>query len=115
VAQTAGMDPLQFGLRNYAEVEPISGEPFSSKALRERYAQGAAHFAWQGRPLVPRQMRDESGSLVGWGLGTATIPAIMFRGKARAVLRCDRTGLIKLGAQDMGQGAWRALGQIAAG
>jgi xanthine dehydrogenase YagR molybdenum-binding subunit len=108
------MDLLEFRLRNYAEVEPISGKPFSSKALRECYAQSAAHFGWQGRPLASRQMRDESGSLVDWGLGTATFPAIMFRGQARAVLRCDGTGLIKLGAQEMGRAAWTALAQIAA-
>jgi xanthine dehydrogenase YagR molybdenum-binding subunit len=104
VAQAVGMDLLEFRLRNYAEVEPISGKPFSSKALRECYAQGAAHFGWQGRPLASRQMRDESGSLVGWGLGTATFPAIMFRGQARAVLRCDGTGLIELGASGHGPG-----------
>ena len=40
-AQACGMDPLAFRLKNYAEVEPISGKPFSSKALRECYAQGA--------------------------------------------------------------------------
>ena len=42
----------QFRLRNYAEVEPISGKPFSSKALRECYAQGAERFGWAGRPLA---------------------------------------------------------------
>ena len=114
MAQAIGIDPLEFRLRNYAEVEPISGKPFSSKALRECYAQGAASFRWQGRPLAPRQMRDENGLLVGWGLGTATFPAIMFQGQARAVLRRDGTGLVELGAQDMGQGAWTALAQIAA-
>ena len=114
MAQAIGMDPLEFRLRNYAEVEPISGKPFSSKALRECYAQGAASFRWQERPLAPRQMRDENGLLVGWGVGTATFPAIMFQGQARAVLRRDGTGLVELGAQDMGQGAWTALAQIAA-
>ena len=114
IAQAAGIDPLEFRLRNYAEVEPISGKPFSSKALRECYAQGAASFGWAGRPLAPRQMRDENGLLVGWGLGTATFPAIMFQGEARAVLRRDGTGRVELGAQDMGQGAWTALAQIAA-
>jgi xanthine dehydrogenase YagR molybdenum-binding subunit len=113
-AHAARMDPLEFRLKNYAEVEPISGKPFSSKALRECYAQGAARFGWQGRPLAPRQMRDQNGLLVGWGLGTATFPAIMFQGQARAVLRRDGTGLVELGAQDMGQGAWTALAQIAA-
>jgi xanthine dehydrogenase YagR molybdenum-binding subunit len=114
MAQAAGIDPLEFRLRNYAEVEPISGKPFSSKALRECYAQGGARFGWAGRPLAPRQMRDENGLLVGWGLGTAVFPAIMFQGQARAVLRRDGTGLVELGAQDMGQGAWTALAQIAA-
>ena len=37
MAQACGMDPLAFRLKNYAEVEPISGKPFSSKALRECY------------------------------------------------------------------------------
>jgi len=114
MAHAAGIDPLEFRLRNYAEVEPISGKPFSSKALRECYAQGAASFGWEGRPLPPRQMRDEIGLLVGWGLGTAVFPAIMFQGQARAVLPRDGTGLVELGAQDMGQGAWTALAQIAA-
>ena len=114
MAHRVGIDPLEFRLRNYAEVEPISGKPFSSKALRECYAQGAARFGWEGRPLAPRQMRDENGLLVGWGLGTATFPAIMFQGQARAVVRRDGTGLVELGSQDMGQGAWTALAQIAA-
>jgi CO/xanthine dehydrogenase Mo-binding subunit len=82
--------------------------------LRECYAQGAARFGWAGRPLAPRLMRDENGLLVGWGLGTAVFPAIMFQGQARAVVRRDGTGLVELGAQDMGQGAWTALAQIAA-
>jgi len=114
MAQAVGIDPLEFRLRNYAEVEPVSGKPFSSKALRECYAQGAARFGWEKRPLAPRRMRDENGLLVGWGVGTATFPAIMFQGQARAVLRRDGTGLVELGAQDIGQGAWTALAQIAA-
>ena len=50
-AWACGMDPLAFRLKNYAEVEPISGKPFSSKALRECYAQGAERFGWARRPL----------------------------------------------------------------
>ena len=113
-AFACGMDPLAFRLKNYAEVEPISGKPFSSKALRECYAQGARHFGWQQRSLAPRQMRDDAGFLVGWGVGTATFPAIMFQGHAHAVIRRDGTGIVETGAHDMGQGAWTALAQIAA-
>ena len=113
-AQAAGMDPLAFRLKNYAEVEPISGKPFSSKALRECYLQGAERFGWDMRPLEPRMMRDEAGRLRGWGVGTATFPALMFQAKARATIRRDGSGLMETGAHDMGQGAWTALAQIAA-
>ena len=114
MAHACGIDPLAFRLANYAEVEPISGKPFSSKALRQCYAQGAERFGWQRRPLAPRQMRDPDGLLVGWGVGTATFPALMFEGHAKAVLRRDGSGVMEIGAHDMGQGAWTALAQIAA-
>ncbi len=114
MAEACAMDPLAFRLKNYAELEPISGKPFSSKALRACYAEGAERFGWATRPLAPRQMQDESGLLVGWGMGTATFPALMFQGNARAVIRSDGTGIVEIGAHDMGQGAWTALAQIAA-
>lgn len=114
MAEACGMDPLAFRLANYAEVEPITGKPFSSKKLRECYAEGAARFGWHTRPRAPRQMRDEVGLLVGWGMGTATFPALMFQAKARAALRQDGSGVMDIGAHDMGQGAWTALAQIAA-
>jgi xanthine dehydrogenase YagR molybdenum-binding subunit len=114
MAQACGMDPLAFRLKNYAEVEPISGKPFSSKALRECYRQGAERFGWERRPLAPRQMHDGDGLLVGWGMGTATFPAFMFAAQAKAVLRRDGGGIMEIGAHDMGQGAWTVLAQIAA-
>ncbi len=114
MALACGMDPLAFRLNNYAEVEPISGKPFSSKALRECYAQGAARFGWASRPQAPRQMRDDDGMLIGWGMGTAAFPALMFQAQARAVLRQNGSGVVEIGAHDMGQGAWTALAQIAA-
>jgi xanthine dehydrogenase YagR molybdenum-binding subunit len=113
-AWACGIDPLDFRLKNYAEVEPISGKPFSSKALRQCYAQGAEYFGWSKRPLPPRASRDEAGLLVGWGMGTATFPALMFQAEARALVRSDGSGLMETGAHDMGQGAWTALAQIAA-
>jgi xanthine dehydrogenase YagR molybdenum-binding subunit len=113
-AFAAGMDPLAFRLKNYADVEPISGKPFSSKALRECYTQGAARFGWSKRTLAPRQTRDDAGLLVGWGVGTATFPALMFQAEARAAIRGDGSGVMEIGAHDMGQGAWTALAQIAA-
>ncbi|WP_375688388.1 xanthine dehydrogenase family protein molybdopterin-binding subunit [Pseudooceanicola sp. LIPI14-2-Ac024] len=114
MAEKIGMDPLEFRLRNYAETEPGTGRPYSSKALRDCYEQGAARFGWARRPLKPRQMLDDDGMLVGWGMGTALFAAPMFAAEGRATLRPDGTGLIETAAADMGQGAWTALAQIGA-
>ena len=97
---------------------PKSSRSPASRSPRKRcaqcYAQGAERFGWATRPLKPRQMRDEAGLLVGWGMGTATFPALMFAAEARATLRGDGSGVMEIGAHDMGQGAWTALAQIAA-
>jgi xanthine dehydrogenase YagR molybdenum-binding subunit len=113
-AEALGQDPLEFRLANYAETEPGTGRPHSSKALRECYSEGAQRFGWAGRPLKPRQMRDENGLLVGWGLGSALFPCPHFPAEARATLRADGTALVETAGVDMGQGAWTALAQIAA-
>ncbi|SFA98430.1 xanthine dehydrogenase YagR molybdenum-binding subunit [Poseidonocella pacifica] len=114
LAEKAGLDPLEFRLRNYAEVEPGTDKPYSSKALRECYMCGAERFGWAKRPQSPRQMTNSNGHLVGWGMGTALFPAPMFEANARATIRADGTALVETGAVDMGQGAWTSLAQIAA-
>jgi xanthine dehydrogenase YagR molybdenum-binding subunit len=113
-AEACGMDPLAFRLANYAETEPGTGRPFSSKSLRACYAQGAERFGWSSRPLAPRRMRDENGFLVGWGMGTAVFHCPHFPAEARATLRRDGSALVETAGADMGQGAWTALAQIAA-
>lgn len=113
-AEACGMDPLDFRLLNYAREEPGTGRPFSSKALDQCYERGASAFGWSKRPLAPRQMRDENGFLVGWGMGTAVFPCPMFPAQARTTVRADGNVLVETGGVDMGQGAWTALAQIAA-
>lgn len=113
-AEALGLDPLELRLRNYAETDPASGRPFSSKALRECYARGAEAIGWADRPRAPRQRRDARGHLVGLGMGTALFPVPHFMAEARAVIRRDGTATVATSAADMGQGAWTALAQIAA-
>ncbi|MCA0939728.1 xanthine dehydrogenase family protein molybdopterin-binding subunit [Salipiger pacificus] len=112
-ARSAGLDPLKFRLKNYAESDPSTGQPFSSKGLRECYAEAAKLFGWAGRPAEPRSLR-EGRLLKGWGMGTAQFPCPMFQAAAHATLRADGTAVIETSAADMGQGAWTALAQIAA-
>jgi len=44
LAYALKIDPLELRLINYAEVDPESGKPFSSKELRECYRLGAEKF-----------------------------------------------------------------------
>ena len=83
-AEACGMDPLEFRLANYAETEPGTGRPFSSKALRECYAEGAKRFGWSGRPLAaaPDARRERLSRRLGHGHGGLPLPA--FPGRRRA-------------------------------
>jgi xanthine dehydrogenase YagR molybdenum-binding subunit len=46
LAYALAMDPVEPRLRNYAEADPESGRPWSSKHLRECYRGAAARFGW---------------------------------------------------------------------
>lgn len=65
MAEKAGLDPLAFRLKNYAEVEPISGKPFLSKALRQCFAKGADALAL---PFDRVELRSGSSDLPDAGL-----------------------------------------------
>jgi len=54
LAVKLNMDPVELRLKNYAEKDPIRHKPFSSKHLRECYAQGAERFGWARRNPQPR-------------------------------------------------------------
>src|SRR5882757_746024 len=107
------LDPLALRLRNYAERDEGENKPWSSKSLRECYAQGAARFGWAKRSAEPRSMRDGHW-LVGYGMASATYPAHQSGSAARAKLRKDGSILVQAGSQDIGTGTYTIMAQIAA-
>jgi len=113
LAHAAGIDPLELRLKNYAETDPTEGKPFSSKSLRECYAEGARRFGWQKRPEKPRsQTRD--GLLLGMGMATATYPANFQPANAVARLLPDGSAQVESGTIDMGTGTYTVMAQVAA-
>ena len=52
------MDPLDLRLRNYAEIDPHTGKPWSSKKLREAYEDAARRFGWRERHTRPKRDGD---------------------------------------------------------
>jgi xanthine dehydrogenase YagR molybdenum-binding subunit len=107
------MDPMQLRLVNYAEVDPDSGKPFSSKALRECYRLGAEKFGWEKRNPEPRSMRDGR-LLVGWGMATGVWGAWQNPAAVTITLRADGTARVQTAATDIGPGTYTVVTMIAA-
>ncbi|MBB4636991.1 xanthine dehydrogenase family protein molybdopterin-binding subunit [Longimicrobium terrae] len=107
------MDPLALRLANYAETDPESGKPFSSKALRECYRLGAEKFGWKDRNPEPRSMRDGR-LLVGWGMATGVWGAMQMPATARITFRADGTAHVASGTSDIGPGTYTVMTMIAA-
>ncbi|WP_311136698.1 xanthine dehydrogenase family protein molybdopterin-binding subunit [Hymenobacter cellulosilyticus] len=113
MAYEAGLDPLEFRLRNYAERDQNLKRPFSSKKLRECYHEGAAKFGWDKRNPEPRSMRDGD-LLVGWGMATGVWDASMQKCAAKVTLNADGHLTVLSGANDIGTGTYTIITQIAA-
>jgi xanthine dehydrogenase YagR molybdenum-binding subunit len=113
LSYAVGIDPLELRLRNYADVDPDSGRPFSSKSLRDCYRQGAARFGWARRKPDVRAMRDGH-HLIGWGMATATYPAGQSGASAMVRVQADGTAIVQTGSQDIGTGTYTIMAQIAA-
>lgn len=107
------IDPLELRLRNYAETDPETGKPFSSKALRECYAEAAKKFGWSGRNPEPRSMR-QGRYLVGWGMATGTWGAMQQTASLRLRYRADDTVLLQAATTDIGPGTYTVISMIAA-
>jgi xanthine dehydrogenase YagR molybdenum-binding subunit len=113
LAYALEMDPLALRLKNYAEKDPESGRPWSSKGLRECYASAAQRFGWSKRNPQPRAMRDGRW-LVGWGMATATYPARRAPAGAVARMMPDGRAYVRAGTQEIGCGTYTSMTQIAA-
>lgn len=113
LAVALDMDPIELRLRNYAEKDPSTGKPWSSKMLKECYRRGAERFHWARRTKKPRSMKDGR-MLVGMGMATATYPAHRQPAAAAAWLFADGTALVRAGTQDIGTGTFTVMTQIAA-
>jgi xanthine dehydrogenase YagR molybdenum-binding subunit len=113
LAHATGLDPLDLRLRNYAERDAARDLPFSTKALRECYAQGAERFGWSRRAPRPRARR-EGDEWVGWGMATGTWDAMQMFARARATLRANGELVVESAASDIGTGTYTVMAQIAA-
>jgi xanthine dehydrogenase YagR molybdenum-binding subunit len=107
------VDPLELRLRCYSERDQNNDRPFSSKALRECYRQGAEAFGWDRRNPEPRSMRD-AGDLVGWGMATGVWDAFQWSITVRVVLSANGHAEVACATSDIGTGTYTIMAQVAA-
>ncbi|HWF84506.1 MAG TPA: molybdopterin cofactor-binding domain-containing protein [Vicinamibacterales bacterium] len=113
LAYACGVDPVQVRLLNDTDVDPYSGRPFSSRAMRKCLMEGAARFGWEKRRPEPRSMRDGR-FLIGQGVACAIYTHWRWPAKARVTLSRDGTALVEAGTQEIGTGTYTVMQQVAA-
>jgi xanthine dehydrogenase YagR molybdenum-binding subunit len=111
LAVELGMDPLDLRLKNFAEVDPFEGKPWSSNKLREAYAEAAEVFGWRRRREMPPQ---DGVWTLGRGMSMASTFCARFPGQAG--VRIDAAGhvYVEASANDIGTGNQTVFRLVAA-
>ena len=107
------LDPIELRLRNYAEVEPNSGLPWSSKALRECYLVGAERFGWAKRTPEVGSIRDGHW-LVGYGMAGVKYEWYTAPCQVSVSISRDGTAHVRSAGTDIGTGTYTVATQLAA-
>ncbi|HEX3469323.1 MAG TPA: xanthine dehydrogenase family protein molybdopterin-binding subunit [Candidatus Elarobacter sp.] len=113
LAYACNLDPLDVLRRNHSTVDGGTGLEFSSKHLLACYERGAEAFGWSDRSRAPRSMRDGD-ELVGWGVATATYPAMRMPAEARVTIGPGGTIEAASATHDLGTGMYTILAQLVA-
>ena len=108
-----GIDPVELRLRNHADAHPVSGLPWSSKALRECYRLGAQRFGWARRNPEVRSMR-EGHWRIGYGMAGVTFGWYEAPCQARITIGRDGTAQVRSAATDIGTGTYTIATQLSA-
>jgi xanthine dehydrogenase YagR molybdenum-binding subunit len=113
LAEKCGLDPLEFRLRNYSEIDQRQNKPYSVKGLRDCYERGAEKFGWRDR--AARRALSKGAKKRGFGLATqvwggAGGPP----GYATVNLYSDGTATVFSGGQDIGSATRTSMLQVAA-
>ncbi|NIL91328.1 putative xanthine dehydrogenase YagR molybdenum-binding subunit [Rhodococcus fascians] len=113
LATATGIDPIELRIRNEPDVDPASGNPFSSRSVVQCLREGAEQFGWDRRDSTPGRRR-EGNTLLGMGVATASYPVLISPSTAAARVEQDGTITVSVAASDIGTGARTVLRQIAA-
>lgn len=107
------MDPIQFRIKNFTDIQQESKLPWSAINVKDCYAKGAELIGWKNRKQMPKMLK-EGDWYVGYGMGVGVFGAGRGTSTVRAVLRTDGQLLLESAVSDMGSGTATAMVKVAA-
>ncbi|AVV46351.1 acylaldehyde oxidase [Streptomyces sp. P3] len=113
LAHELGIDPIELRLRNEPSADESTGQPFSTRRLRECYDIGAREFGWHRRDPKPRSVRDGD-RLIGMGMAAGVYDTARAAAQASVRLDADGRAVIESATSDMGPGTYTSMAQVAA-
>ncbi|KNE25053.1 aldehyde oxidoreductase molybdenum-binding subunit PaoC [Achromobacter spanius] len=114
MAEAAGVDPVEFRVRNDTQVDPAKPErPFSQRRLIECLRVGADHFGWASRRARPASRR-EGRWLVGLGVAAAFRNNLVMKSATRVRLDAAGQVIVETDMTDIGTGSYTIIAQTAA-
>ncbi len=111
MAAALGLDPVALRRRNDTAVDPVSGRPFTTRALMRCLDAGAAAFGWRAGPPGSRARR-EGGWLVGQGCAAAARPAKIAPARVR-LTRVPGGAVVETAHHEVGNGIATVLAVMA--
>lgn len=114
IAEKAGIDPVEFRIRNDTQVDPSDPQrPFSRRQLIECLRTGAEHFGWRKRNATPGVIR-EGRWLVGMGMAAGFRNNLLETSAARVLMSAGGDVTVETDMTDIGTGSYTILAQTAA-
>lgn len=113
LAEKIGIDPLQFRIKNYTDIEQTNNLPYTTKFLKECYEEGSKRIDWERRNKKPGSGKGTKKRGIGvgsiyWG-GSGGPPAYVI-----IKMNPDATATLLCGTQDLGTGTRTILAMTAA-
>jgi xanthine dehydrogenase YagR molybdenum-binding subunit len=113
LAHQLNIDPLEFRIRNYSDIDPSADKPYTSKELEQCYYKAAEKFGWSKRNPVPGSMTNGN-KLVGYGMASGIWDAYQFPSRVEALINHEGKLVINNATTDIGTGTLTVMTQIAA-
>jgi xanthine dehydrogenase YagR molybdenum-binding subunit len=113
LSYAVGIDPLELRIRNHSNVNPHTGQAYSSKHLLECYQMAAPAFGWEQRNPRPGSTRDGD-EYVGWGMATEFHSHNAIPSTAAITIGLDGRATLRIATQDIGTGTYTVLTQVVA-